>query len=274
MTELRVMSLNTWGGRVYEPLLGLLSQLGHDGTHVMCLQEVYDGPKSNAADRPDTKPRLDLLSRIREVLPNYRVTFAANSIGASVGGKPVGPEQVRYGNAVLVRDDLGVGEYRASPIVTRTYSLGQGVARYVHTLQVLVVGVGGCGIKIGNFHGLPLPGDKLDTPTRLVQSMRLLEAAHDVDVLCGDFNLDPNTTSVAMLETHWRNLIREFAVPSTRSGLNPYRGTPQEQRFADYAFVSDAIAADRFRALDAQVSDHLALLLEARINANAPSARD
>jgi endonuclease/exonuclease/phosphatase family metal-dependent hydrolase len=136
---------------------------------------------------------------------------------------------------------------------------------------VAVLRIGGRIVKVGNFHGLPLPGDKLDTPARLLQSMKLLETAHDVDVLCGDFNLGPQTTSVAMLEEHWRNLIREFAVPTTRSRLNPYRGTPQEQCFADYAFVSDLIVADRFSALDAQVSDHLGLLLEARINTSMAS---
>jgi endonuclease/exonuclease/phosphatase family metal-dependent hydrolase len=242
----------------------------------MCLQEVYDAPEWVARDHRVTKVCLDLLSRIRDVVPHYRILFVPNSMGVTVDGRLVGPEEVRYGNALLVRDDLGIEQYRVYPIVARPYvpggpADGRGFARYVHTLQVVVLRVGECIIKIGNFHGLPSPGDKLDTPARLFQSMRLLDKARDVDVLCGDFNLDPDTTSIAMLEAHWRNLIREFAVPSTRSRLNPYRGTPQEQRFADYAFVSDAIEANRFGALDAQVSDHLGLLLEARIKASVPS---
>jgi endonuclease/exonuclease/phosphatase family metal-dependent hydrolase len=252
---------------VYEPLMALLDELARDGTQVLCLQEVYDAPEAIAAEQPLPNVQLDLLIRLRQALPNYRVFFAVNSTGLAVDGRLVHPDQVRYGNALLVRDDVHIADYRVHPIIEREYPV-TGLAKYVHTLQVVDLRIGGCPVKVGNFHGLPWPGDKFDTPARIVQSKRLLQVAGDVHVLCGDFNLDPRASSVALLEAHWRNLIREFQVPSTRSRLNPFWGTPREQRFADYAFVSESIAAERFSALDAQVSDHLGLLLEARLTAN------
>jgi endonuclease/exonuclease/phosphatase family metal-dependent hydrolase len=271
MSDLQLLSLNTWGGRVYEPLVALLDDLARDGTHVLCLQEVYDAPEAIAADQPLPHVRLDLLIRLRKALPNYQAFFAANSTGFPAGGRLARPGQVRFGNALLVRDDVDIEDYRVHPIIERQHPVADSATRfskYVHKLQVAELRIGGRSVKVGNFHGLPLPGDKLDTPVRIVQSKRVLQVAGDVDVLCGDFNLDPNTRSVAMLEEHWRNLIREFQVPTTRSRLNPFWGTPQEQRFADYAFVSESIAAEGFRALDAQVSDHLGLFLEARLMAN------
>jgi endonuclease/exonuclease/phosphatase family metal-dependent hydrolase len=270
MTELRLLSLNTWGGRMYEPLMGLLGELGRDRTHVFCLQEIYDAPEAITKDQSLPKVRLDLLSRVGKVLPGYQVLFAANCTGAFVDGKNIGPDMVRYGDAMLVRDDVTIEDYRVHAIVSRPYpKAAGGFGTYVHSLQVAVLRLGERSVTIGNFHGLPWPGDKLDTPARLVQSERLRQLAPDVDVLCGDFNLDPSTTSVSMLEGRWRNLISEFNVPTTRSRLNPYWGTPQEQRYADYAFVSDVIDARRFVALEAQVSDHLGLYLEARVLAKS-----
>jgi endonuclease/exonuclease/phosphatase family metal-dependent hydrolase len=257
MVDLRLLSLNAWGGRVYEPLFALLRELARDGIHALCLQEIYDAPEALQTHATHPNVRLDLLSRLREMLPNYQVFFAANTFD---------PRAVPSGNALLVHDGVRVEDYRVHPIARRQYPMvesASGFATYVHTLQVADLRIGGRTISVGNFHGLPLPGDKLDTPARLAQSKRLLEVAGDVDVLCGDFNLDPNTTSISMLEDHWRNLIREFQVPTTRSRLNPFWGTPQEQRYADYTFVSSSLTADRFQALDAQVSDHLGLFLEA-----------
>lgn len=81
-------------------------------------------------------------------------------------------------------------------------------------------------------------------------------------ILAGDFNLLPDTESIAMLGRRLRDLVREYAVPTTRSRLNPYRGTPREQKFADYIFfVSPSLQVHDFAVPDLLVSDHLPLIL-------------
>lgn len=84
-------------------------------------------------------------------------------------------------------------------------------------------------------------------------------------VLCGDFNLLPQTKSIAMLEGRMRNLIKEYNIKTTRSKLNPYHGTPTEQHFADYVFVSEDIKVLDFKVPEAEVSDHLPMILEFEI---------
>lgn len=276
MTTLRVLTLNAWGGRECEPLLDMLRRLAADGAEVFCLQEVYDTvdpiPREVGA-RIGKKVQPDLLKLLRDALPGYESRFVSNSAGFVFAGEVHPQPGARYGNAIFVRSDLPIEEYRALPIVSRRYETSDPttkVALYSHNLQIVRMRMGERSVEVANYHGIPTPADKLDTSTRLLQSERLLRALPNADVVCGDFNLDLNTTSVAMLEKRWHNLIREFDIPTTRSDLNPYKGTSQEQRYADYVFLADGVIAERFGALDDQVSDHLGLWLEASMNVSGP----
>jgi endonuclease/exonuclease/phosphatase family metal-dependent hydrolase len=52
-----------------------------------------------------------------------------------------------------------------------------------------------------------------------LQCEKILEIASRDDlptIILGDFNLFPNTKSIAMLEKKFKNLIKEFAIKSTR----------------------------------------------------------
>jgi endonuclease/exonuclease/phosphatase family metal-dependent hydrolase len=112
-----------------------------------------------------------------------------------------------------------------------------------------------------NFHGLWNGGGKKDSPERLEQSRRVKEfidtRGRGKVVLIGDFNLEPNTESVAILEKGMRNLIKEYDVTSTRSHYYP-----KPVKFADYAIVSKDLVVTRFEVLQDPISDHLPLLLE------------
>lgn len=112
-----------------------------------------------------------------------------------------------------------------------------------------------------NTHGLWIGGGKGDTPERLAQSERLngfVTAQRDPVVLCGDFNLLPDTKSLRIIEKNLRNLISEFHVSTTRSRLAP----ESKGKFADYVFVSPELRVTGFRALEVLVSDHLPLSVE------------
>ncbi len=77
-------------------------------------------------------------------------------------------------------------------------------------------------------------------------------------MLCGDFNLLPDSESLLMVERiGLRNLIREYGITSTRTSLYPKDG-----RYADYAFISEGIQLKSFKVLPDEVSDHAPLLIE------------
>jgi endonuclease/exonuclease/phosphatase family metal-dependent hydrolase len=116
-------------------------------------------------------------------------------------------------------------------------------------------------LSVVNFHGLWNGLGKGDSDERIAQSRRIIDflrGRREPLVLCGDFNLLPETESLRMLESAGlRNLVAEFGVRSTRTSL--YR---RPERFADYVFVSDGIDVGDFRVLPDEVSDHAPLLLE------------
>jgi len=76
-------------------------------------------------------------------------------------------------------------------------------------------------------------------------------------ILCGDFNLNPNTQSVSILDRGMKNLIKNFKITSTRSSL--YK---KDEKFADYMIVSNGINIVNFKVKEDLVSDHLPLYLE------------
>lgn len=76
-------------------------------------------------------------------------------------------------------------------------------------------------------------------------------------ILCGDFNLNPDTESLSIIEKGMKNLIKDYSITSTRTSLYEKPG-----KFADYCFISPDIEVKDFKVLPEEVSDHAALYLE------------
>ena len=77
-------------------------------------------------------------------------------------------------------------------------------------------------------------------------------------ILCGDFNLLPDTESIKKFSDFGlRNLIYENNITSTRTSFYT-----KQDKFADYVFVSEGISVEEFKVLPDEVSDHSALYLD------------
>jgi endonuclease/exonuclease/phosphatase family metal-dependent hydrolase len=92
--------------------------------------------------------------------------------------------------------------------------------------------------------------------------MNFMKKISGPKIICGDFNILPDTESVAILENGMRNLVKEFAIESTRTPLYRHYNNPDEPNFADYVFVSPDVNVMKFTVLPDVVSDHSPLLLE------------
>lgn len=111
-----------------------------------------------------------------------------------------------------------------------------------------------------NFHGMWTGKGKEDTNKRIEQSekiRKIFNEAKGAKILCGDFNLKPDTKSIDILSDGNRNLIREYNITSTRSVLYT-----KPTKFADYIIISSEIEVKNFKVLQDQISDHLPLFLE------------
>lgn len=232
-------------------------------TDFFCFQEVFRRPDSKTPAIAG-KARLDLMDRLRAVLTDYSVDFYATSQGHSLAGRVNFPAEM--GSALFIRKKYPmarqVGHAIHGNFQTRVKRDFSNVPR---GLQQVEVRLRRHHLHIFNYHGIPKPGDKLDTPARLEQSRKIVRVMKNITgpkILCGDFNLMPGAESVRIIEkAGYRNLITEFDIISTRNRIS-WRNYHHVQHFADYVFVSPEIKVKDFQVPYNEVSDHLPMILD------------
>jgi hypothetical protein len=260
--SLRIVSLNTWGGNALEPLLGFVRQQS-EATDLFCLQEILNAP----VDVPLACGfRTNLLNELRAVLPAFDVRFDVLVAWDQPRVDVADPIRVPFGLATFTRRTLPILDQRCEPLIKHDDSLDAvpGLHRTTRRLQLTRVRTPGGSLLVGNFHGMSRPGTKLDSAERLAQSRairRVMDQHSGPSVLMGDFNLLPETTSVRILEHGRRNLITDYRIATTRSRLNAFYGTPQEQPHANYTFATPDVQIASFAVPDVDVSDHLPMVM-------------
>lgn len=248
---MKIMSLNTWGGRVGEALLSFIRERSED-VDIFCLQEIFKEatPEFMKNLTAHDGVRGNLFSEIAKSLPNHEGLFCPCIEDA-------------YGIAMFVKKDIEVLEVGEQMIYEGVDFLAEEHPDADHTrmMQVVHVKRGDEEQTIVNLHGHWVPGDKSDTPETIEQTKAILETLNKIEgkkVICADFNLHPETQSVKMMNEALRNLVVENGVTSTRSSLFHW-----PQKFTDYIFVSRDVEVKKFEVLsDLAVSDHVPLIVE------------
>lgn len=243
-TKLRLMSLNIWGGRLLDTLLEFIKS--HQNIGIFCFQEVYSQTHQNLTPTPHNPVCLDIYERIAEILPNHHAFFRPIIEGV-------------YGLSIFVRKDYHILEEGWDWIYKNMQYSGRDPS-HSRIMQWIKVAIESQEINIINVHGLWNGQGKMDSPQRILQSNIIKEFArrlHSPTILCGDFNLMPNTKSIEILEYGMQNLIKRYNVLSTRSDI--YK---KPERFADYIFMPKELEVLEFRAFKNEVSDHLPLYVE------------
>jgi len=119
--------------------------------------------------------------------------------------------------------------------------------------------------NILNYHGVYVPGDKLDTSYRINASNLIVENLKNLEgikIIGGDFNLLPNTKSVHIFQHQgYKNLINDFNIKTTRN-KNAWKLFPNNpQYFADYVFTCKNTIIKNFEVIQNDISDHLPMVL-------------
>lgn len=249
---MKLISLNTWGGRGgKEGLMAFFEQ--HKDTDVFCLQEIWNGGHEMIGRIVGGAPLVGIVPSIYEdigtVLHGHAPFFRPHF-------------KNYYGLAMFVRKALPLkGDGEIFVYKDRGYISEEEVVNHARNLQYATIGTGKGALTVMNVHGLWNGKGKTDSDERLLQSdniVNFVKNIPDPHILCGDLNLRPDTQSIKKLEdAGMRNLIKEFGITDTRS-----RFYKKEERFADYAFVSDGVKVNEFKILPDEVSDHLAMYLD------------
>ena len=241
---MKLITLNIWGGHVYEPLLKFI-QL-HQNIDIFCLQEVYHNAEETISTE-DRQVTLNIFSELQNLLPDHQGFFRPTVANI-------------YGIGMFVNKKVKVLNEGEIIIHNNPHYLGSG-PRHSRNLQWLECMQDEQKYSIINVHGLWNGMGKNDCPERLAQSEKIKNFISKLNmpkILCGDFNLRPDTQSIKIIEEGgMNNLIRQYDVTSTRTNLYP-----KNEKFADYIFTSPEIKIKHFEVLACEVSDHAPLLLE------------
>lgn len=241
---MKIISLNTWAGVVLDPLLNFFER--NKDVDIFCLQEIFSNAEGKTEKHPQLDMKHDLFQQIEAVLKDTHDGYF----------RPAHKDY--YGQAIFVRRGIPVAEEGDICIYENTNPKERG--SHSRNLQYLCTRVKEKPIIIMNLHGLWNGMGKTDTEDRLEQGKRInafVKGRTEHVIVVGDFNLNPDTQSLAIVEDGMRNLIKEFGITSTRTSY--YK---KESKFADYALVSLGVKVIEFKVLPDEVSDHSPLLLE------------
>lgn len=242
---MKMISLNIWGGKIHQPLLDFFNRYNNE-IDIFCFQEVY---KEGTSHREHLRNmHMNIFAEIQVILKDYQGFFSQTHDGEE-------------GLAVFVKKTIKVESFHHQFVFRWENAMENLDARTMGRLiQVMQFVNRSKQYSIINFHGLWNGGGKTDTPDRLQQSIKVKNIMDELigrKILAGDFNLKPDTESLAILEKDMRNLIKEYNITSTRSIF--YQ---KPLRFADYILVSREVEVRDFKVLPDEVSDHLPLFLE------------
>ena len=129
-------------------------------------------------------------------------------------------------------------------------------------VQVSDLNVKGSKLRVLNYHGI-WTQDKLGTDRTKRACEIIRDLALEVNyptIICGDFNLFPDTDSMNVLNKHFVNLGDIYNIKTTRPESNELSN--QSRNVVDYIFVSKDIKVKSFEVQNTNVSDHLPLILE------------
>ncbi|MEM9562438.1 MAG: endonuclease/exonuclease/phosphatase family protein [Actinomycetota bacterium] len=269
---MRIVSVNAWCGVLHDALAEWLPECGAD---VLCLQEVTRTPGLGGwvdfrDDERQLATRANLFDDVRALLPNHQGFFVTCDSGP-IG---VGDRLLRqdFGLAVFVDQRFPVlGQlsrfvYRSYVDHGEAWALA-GRPRQAQGIRIVDNGAAGSTaarrtVAVAHLHGLRDPEGKHDTPDRLDQAEALasfvdeLVKPGDLAVVCGDFNVLPDSVTFDALG---------------RLGLTDLVGTADTRtarytkpiRHANYLLVSDPSTVVHFEApSEPEVSDHRPLILD------------
>ena len=252
---MKIISLNTWGGRAgREAMLSFFE--AYKNIDISCLQEIwaapyddYEGASAGGLEINQGDVMTKGLQDISRVLDMYVPLFRPHFLD-------------NYGLLMFVRKDLEIIEEGEVFVHMEKGYLPVGdIGKHARNIQYVTINTNKGLVTIINFHGLWNGMGKGDCEERLQQSDKILEFLQKLGhpyVLCGDFNLRPDTESIKKFEDAGLcNLISEYKISSTRTDLYT-----KPEKFADYIFVDREIKTIDFKVLPDQISDHAPLLVE------------
>ncbi len=262
------MCLNGWGGKLYHKLLPFLVKQSPD---ILCLQEVVYSPATSKdwltyRDGDHVlHQRANFLMDVENVLPKHTAIFCPAAQGVLWDGEVKIPSQ--WGLATFVSRSFPIIA-QSQGFVHKSYSPHEygkhPRSRSAHAIRVFNYQINRP-VVIAHMHGLRDLDGKMDTPARAEQAHRLVSMAMGISektdpmIICGDFNVEPNSETLRILkQAGLKDLVTSRTKKGTRTSY--YK---KSSKNADYMMVNRHVNISDFSVCyEPEVSDHCPLVLE------------
>lgn len=237
---MKILQLNIWGGRLGKQIIELLEREQAD---VVCFQEAVNIPGGEGF----------LIKGIEEITeqagyPNlvfnaqhsFKLMRRTASFGLAILSKLPLIETHEFFTRLEHQDDFDILE--------DDYN--------IRSLQMIAVEEGERRVHILNHHGHHVPDHKHGNEETLRQCQMIVDYIDTLSgpvVLCGDFNLAPNSESLQLINQKLINHAKERGALTTRTILT------KKTEVCDYIFTSPNLTVTDFQILDDIASDHMAL---------------
>lgn len=181
----------------------------------------------------------------------------------------------RYNNSNIIKDNEQGNEVISKyPIIeAENIFFHKNYAPFIETtnfrkedhpraLERVVLQVDDKKLQILNLHGIWNEGKVGDNRT-LNECEFVLKVALDKDlptIITGDFNLNPTSESIKLINKKFKNLINSYNIISTRPVVRD--GLDKGEGVDDYIFVNNKIKVNDFKVLETDTSDHYPLILD------------
>lgn len=150
---MKIISLNTWGGRIKGPFIEFVKK--HKGIDIFCFQEIYDKAEEVMKDLYP-KDCFNIFSDLKELLPDHNAFF-----------RPV--LQGVYGIAIFIKKDFELLEEGEIFIHGNDKNMPID-GHHSRNMQWIKFNYDGKVFTVMNVHGLWNGKGKTDTPERIEQS--------------------------------------------------------------------------------------------------------
>ncbi|MAZ56353.1 hypothetical protein CL653_01005 [bacterium] len=240
---MKILQLNTWGGRLGSKIKEVINREQPD---IVCFQEAIkvEGGSGFVFDE---------LSEIQEDTGFEHCYFSA-----SFGWKLM-KREAQSGLATMSKLPFSHTDNAFTRLEYITDFDILDTDYNVRSLQHVTVDYDGKQVHVLNHHGHHVPNHKDGDEETMRQCQMIVDYLDKLDgqiVLCGDFNLKPDSKSLGLINAKLLNHAKERGVLTTRTPLT------HKTEVCDYIFTSSDIEVKDFQVLDDIASDHKALTLE------------
>jgi endonuclease/exonuclease/phosphatase family metal-dependent hydrolase len=241
---MKIIQLNIWGGKLGQQIIDFLRSENPD---FVCMQEVND-LKGRAGYK--------FFATLNEIKEEAHFSDAFMSPTYSYRYME---RELKYGNAILSKFPI---------ISTKTVFTNGGYKRNfdvtkddgnIRNLQLATVEIDGILLNILNHHGYHIHGSKAGNDETVRQMRVIADVINSITgptILCGDFNLAPDSQSIAIINDKLTNLSVTHKLQRTYSQFSII------DEVCDYIFVNGQVKVRDFKMSDELISDHKALILE------------